>query len=243
MARILVLILLSVLVACEAPRYGYLEFDAINTSLMRALDDGDLAAADHAVRAGANLNYQGREGMTPAIWYLRLNHNVSGPVLGYILQQGGDPNQQSDAGYSMVYFAAQRANVELLEVVLDAGGDPNLPNPADHFDGFPIFNVISSSNADNLPALLTLIDHGADLRARSGTRNTPLMTAIVLAQYDLALAILVADPLTKCDVVVNEIHTVTVDGLIETRFLSAESEQVTFRERVVELISEVECQE
>ena len=245
MARFLVLLFLPILAGCDVSGYGYLEFDAVNTSLMRALVAGDLAAADRAIEAGADLNFSGRDGLTPAIWYVRLEKEVSLPVLQFMFERGAQPNLQSTAGYSMMYFAAARADVAILDAVVGAGGDPNLANPANHVTGYPIFNVIASSNMDNLPALNFLIEHGAELRVRSGSRVTPLMFAVMMAQFDLAVAIVNSEPLTRCDAIVHggQLRTVDVDALIRDGVISQESGQIPFRDSLVEIIADVECPE
>jgi len=239
--KLLLVIPLALLLMCCRSEYDFVGFDEVNTSLIRALDSGDLSEADRAIDAGADLNYAGNEGITPAIWHLRLNHGVSVEVLEYALANGANPNRQSDAGYSLMYFAAERADPELLAALVEAGGDVNLPNPSNQFDSFPIFNVLGSSNLDKLPALTFMIEQGANLRARSGGGRTPLMRAIAFGQYDLAFEIVRAEPLSRCDVRTSENGTSTVDGLINARAISPSSRQTPFRARVLELIAEVEC--
>ena len=131
--------------------------------------------------------------------------------------------------------------MEILGALVGAGGDPNLANPVNYLLGYPVFAAISSSNMDNLPALLFLIEHGANLRARSESRDTPLLFAISMAQFDLAVAILHAEPMTRCDVIVTGDYRLTVDGLIASRTISEESGQIPFRDTLVQLIAEVEC--
>ena len=117
---------------------------------------------------------------------LSLNHDQSGTapfgpdealqVVGRLLRRGAEPNRQTlyptpgpagdvrinpaPPGSSALHIAANSGSVELLEMLADAGADPNIVRK----DGHTPLSV--AVVAGDLPAVKALVARGADLSAR-----------------------------------------------------------------------------
>ncbi len=177
-------------------------------ALAEAAASGRTKEIDRLLSAGATVNFQGKEGMTALIWVL-LHQNKKG--YQYLLEKGADPNLQmtesiltSDGltdGNSATSLSAMHEDPSYLELALKYGGDPNILNPVKGTQ--PIFQCIMLLDhrrpQPRLEQLKMLIAAGADLNARNKSDLTPLMYAVRMLRYDLALVLLQAgaDPKPK----------------------------------------------
>jgi ankyrin repeat protein len=89
-----------------------------------------------------------------------------------LLKQGGDVNAAQGDGMTALHWAASSNDVELLEMLIHAGG--NL-RAATRINGYtPLFLAARSGH---VAAVKTLLQGGADPKATSVTGTTPLMLA------------------------------------------------------------------
>ena len=173
---------------------------APQVGLVSAIERADSAAAAAAVKQGADPNQMGREGVTPLLWAMGKN-TPSGVRIA--LEVGADPNliarwtprDASPRHQSAMELAAMYESPEILQILLENGGNPNLVT-TDQTKQTPIFNAILHERARNIELLLM---SGADINHRDLAMATPIEYAVTSTSYSMALLLLRkgADPTIK----------------------------------------------
>ena len=138
--------------------------------LMIACLNGNVDAIHILVNAGADPNIQGTKGTT------LIHHAVAGgcnkETLQAIINHGSNVNATAEDCLTPLMFACHEGNVEALNVLLNAGADPNM---ADSNGGTLIhLSVVRGCSKETLQ---TIIDHGADVNATDNNNLTTLMLA------------------------------------------------------------------
>ena len=149
----------SLLVAtCSPPTQVARQFTGSDTALERAIEADDPAAVDAAITAGANPNVRGAHGVTPLEFAVGTFRKRAAQAL---VRHRADPNLKDAEGDSAVTLAvaAYARDPSLLDLVLDAGGDPNTRRS----DGSPV--IVRFGNDRDLAALTMLHARGADIDA------------------------------------------------------------------------------
>jgi hypothetical protein len=169
-------------------------------ALCHAIEANDLAEMERLVKAGADVNAQGKDKMTPLLWAFPDNQL---PRFKWLLEHGANPNvvvegefntrQSISSGDSVTFMSCKSAFPGYFEAVFDNGGDPNIRHSGPlGFEHTPLFAVITRGSGDKAAKIRRLIDLGADINDR-GTGGTPVMQAVTWGgQYDLALMMLEA---------------------------------------------------
>jgi ankyrin repeat protein len=167
-------------------------------ALCHAIEGNDLAEMERLVKAGANVNAQGKDKMTPLLWAFPDNHL---PRFKWLLEHGANPNvvvegefntrQRITRGDSVTHMACDTSFPGYFEAVFDHGGDPHIRHTGPlGFHETPLFAVITGAAADKAEKIRRLIDLGADMNALSNG-ETPVMQAVTWgAQYDVAIMML-----------------------------------------------------
>ena len=169
-------------------------------ALCHAIEVNDLAEMERLVKAGADVNAQGKDKMTPLLWAFPDNHL---PRFKWLLEHGANPNvvvegefntrQTISRGDSVTHMACKTSLSGYFEAVFDNGGDPNIRHTGPlGFSQTPLFAVITRGGGDKAAKIRRLIDLGADMNDRfSG--GTPVMQAVTwFGQFKLALMMLEA---------------------------------------------------
>jgi ankyrin repeat protein len=155
---------------------------------------------ERLVKAGADINAQGKDKMTPLLWAFPDNHL---PRFKWLLEHGANPNvivegefntrQNISRGDSVTIMACKTSPPGYFEAVFDHGGDPNIRHTGPlGFSQTPLFAVITFGSGDRAAKIRRLIDLGADMNALSNG-GTPVMQAVSwFGQYELALMMLEA---------------------------------------------------
>jgi hypothetical protein len=171
--------------------------DARLTAIARAIDAGDPAAAAAAIR-GPKLDFAARERNGSTILGYAVKRALAWnappkrmPIVRLVLEAGAPVVDGVEAeGVPLVANVADNADprtVELLDMLLAHGGDPNATLP---FDPEPLVFSVNLT----LDKARVLVRHGADLKAlaKSGGREgwTPLMFAAERGDWDVALFLL-----------------------------------------------------
>jgi ankyrin repeat protein len=169
-------------------------------ALCHAIEANDLAEMERLVQAGADVNAQGRDKMTPLLWAFPDNHL---PRFKWLLEHGANPNvvvegefntrQSISRGDSVTLMVCKTSHPGYFEAVFENGGDPNMKHTGPLGCSFrPLFQVISGAAGDKKTKIKRLIELGADMNALAlGT--TPLGMAVGWGgQYDLAIMMLEA---------------------------------------------------
>jgi hypothetical protein len=167
-------------------------------ALCKAIEAKDLAEMDRLVKAGADVNAQGKGKMTPVLWAFPDDQL---PRFKWLLQHGANPNVivESDfgtkghisAGESVTHMACETDFAGYFDAVFDHGGDPNLRRTgASGRDATPLFNVITAGGGNRKEKVKRLIAAGADMNALSGGSTPPMQAASWFTQNDLVLLML-----------------------------------------------------
>jgi len=85
-----------------------------------------------------------------------------------LLAAGADPNTQDHAGWTPLHEVAQKAHVELVNLLLENGANPNVPGGDDN--ATPLHDAVSSGNAE---VVRSLVRSGADKNALDSSSKTP----------------------------------------------------------------------
>lgn len=166
-------------------------------ALCKAIEANDLAEMERLVQAGADVNAQGKDKMTPLLWAFPDNHL---PRFRWLLEHGADPNVvvESDfgtkgniyAGDSVTHMACETRFAGYFDAVFDHGGDPNLRRTGRGRDATPLSTVIFAGGRDRAGKVKRLIEAGADMNALSGGSTPPMQAAGWFKQNDLVLIML-----------------------------------------------------
>jgi ankyrin repeat protein len=148
-------------------------------ALVEAVSRSDYASADKALKAGANVNAVGSDGISPLLWMLGAAPQVK-PV-EYLLKAGANPNYRDERHKaSAMYIAAGGEHTnKLLALLLRYKGDPNMLGPRD----VPLlFTAVQQQRDDNIKLL---VGSGADVNWTDRHKDTAANQAIDYARFDL----------------------------------------------------------
>jgi uncharacterized protein len=88
---------------------------------------GQPLAVKALIAAGANVNAAAKNGLkVQALHAAVAGRNLE--IVKAVLEAGGDPNAQQQAGFRPIHEAGANANRKLAELLLAHGADPSLPN-------------------------------------------------------------------------------------------------------------------
>jgi len=158
--------------------------------LLEAAEDGDAAAMQAAVNAGADVNAVGQDGLLPLYWVMA-QESLKGTQ--WLLAHGADPNRYSamPANWrakrqSPLSLAVRLEQPQYLDALLEHGGDPN-QTPYESGRSL-IFNTIVPRRPENTKIL---IEHGADVNFQlEDFGNTPFYKSITARMYDISVILL-----------------------------------------------------
>jgi ankyrin repeat protein len=193
-------------------------------ALAEAAANGQVDKIKQLLAEGADLNVQGKEGMTVLFWAL-VNENKKG--FQSLLEAGANPNVQMANGDSAMSYAAMHEDTWYLETVLKHGGNPNLVDPTT--GETPIYESIRRLRAKHVRML---IGAGANLNFQNKDGYTPVVTAANGNQYDLVYAMLEAG----ADPGVKDRWGFTVLYPIRDNRISSKSELFKWRAKVIEFL-------
>ncbi|UXK08876.1 hypothetical protein N5094_01105 [Shewanella putrefaciens] len=164
----------------HAPEEFFNEPNVIELALA-ALNNNE-KKVEELMQQGIDINYQGKDGMTPLLWVLG-QQNKQG--FNLLLRLGADPNMPVDTGGSVMTFAAGADDPVYLQMALANGGDPNYFHRSRKHS--LIFDTISPGRIEHIKLL---VKHGADINATDALGDVPIMTAASLNQYDIVYFLL-----------------------------------------------------
>jgi uncharacterized protein len=155
--------------------------DAHVVKLIEAVTRGNYAEADKQIKAGADVNYIGTEGISPLLWTIFVWHEETHELKGveYLLKACADPNYRDAKDHnSAMYFAAGTDTPTLLELLLKYKGDPNLLGPFNE----PLLHVaVGQRRKENIELLLK---YGANINVRRDG-STAAQESARLGRFDL----------------------------------------------------------
>jgi hypothetical protein len=172
-------------------------------ALCRAIEANDLFEMERLVKAGADVNAQGKGKMTPLLWAYPDNRL---PRFKWLLEHGANPNVVVESDFSSHGFLSPGDSVTLIvcwtsfpgyfDAVFDHGGDPNHPYSGKASFKCPplmaVVNALGQEPEEKLKQVKRLIALGADMNSLY-PHVTPAMRAVGWpGQFDLALLMLEA---------------------------------------------------
>jgi len=169
---------------------------------LRDANGYDIALIKLLLERGADINIQDKRGNTALFWCVGKYGDGQREVFDLLMQKGATmDNRKNSAGYSLADFAVSGGNVgilkeliskgakldiqksvsraallgskEMLEHILNAGGDPNADRRS---DTPPLIDCFLARNGTEKARLL--LDRGANVNARNKEGRTALLTAI-----------------------------------------------------------------
>lgn len=163
--------------------------------LARAAVAGDLEEMDTSITAGADVNYQGLQKMTPLAWAMFAESKTGFEKL---IQLGADPFLQDDKTRTVAAITTGMDDPDYLEILLKNGTDPN--HPEGHQQLPIIFEAITHGR---WPQFELLLEYCADLHwttkppsneslgtQAASPRNYDFLLRILDEEYDYRLLVL-----------------------------------------------------
>jgi len=152
------------------------------------MDDPD--GIERALLAGGDPNTPGKHGVTPLQFAVSKKKKRA---IVYLLGKGSNPNARADDGETAVTLAAQIAypnisvehpidgesNLDILIMLVKAGGDPNTRFPDDD----PVLLWLVSQK--NLAGIREISRLGADLNILSREKNYAIIEAALAGYWDV----------------------------------------------------------
>lgn len=149
-------------------------------ALAEAAGEGNVEEVEELVAQGVDVNSKGTSNVTPLFWAM---HNING--FKKLLELGADPNVIFDDGGSVIHWAVRVEDEKFLEEALKHGGNPNLV--AGPLNETPLFRAATPEGKSKASIMLNA---GADINAQRVYRDTPIMIAARLGQFDLVYELL-----------------------------------------------------
>ena len=152
------------------------------TALHWAAHWDDVAMADRLLRAGAQVNVANEYGVTPL--FLACSDGGAAMV-GRLLKAGANPNVALPNGETPLMTAARTGKVEAVKALLARGADVQAKETIKGQTGL-MWAIAERHGA----VAATLVEHGADVKARSANGATPLLFAARAGDRELARLLL-----------------------------------------------------
>lgn len=164
----------------------------LHRELAAAAAGGDLPGIDRALKAGAEINYQGANGFTP-LWWAAWDKNLRG--FSHLLERGADPNIVPAQGRPVMNMIAEEIwPTAFLKAALAHGGNPNLAAK----NGRHVLSVaMQQGTREHMDLLLAA---GASVNQLPGeSEGGPIFAAVMGGRFDYVLLLLEkgADPAAK----------------------------------------------
>lgn len=196
--------------------------DPLVATLVIAVSQGDFADADKALKAGANVNSIGVEGLTPLLWIMGTTLNVG--KIEYLLKAGANPNYRDERSLiSPRYLAAGGNRPDILELLLKNNGNPNLTGPRSET---LLMLAVTQSRDKNIDLLLK---YGADINQTVRNRETAANKAVSSGRYDLVIRFLESG-------LTHDLQYLARD--VEIRQVPVDSDAQRWKDKVIEMLKE-----
>lgn len=168
------------------------------TPLHFAAREGELAAAEALLAAGAKLDATAADGKTALNLAIYNGHYN---LAGFLIDRGADVNLPDAEGFTPLFWAVDRRNMEwnpgfpwiqtadpmpLIRQLLDAGAEPDpyidgTPVSRRNFGGSPRIRfatpLMRAAYSGDIELVRLLVDYGADPLVRNSDNETPLLAA------------------------------------------------------------------
>jgi cytohesin len=145
----------------------------IDVALFAAAEKGDLASARALVKQGADVHARGTM-VGGTMYYTVLFSAVAHPeFVRYLLDQGLDPHQVTEYGFTALHAAARDGAPESIKLLAERGLDPN----ARAKGGQIPLNEALNNGSDRPACVAMLLQVGADPNGQKAADESPLQRA------------------------------------------------------------------
>ena len=101
-----------------------------------------------------------------------------------LLNKGLDINQKDKYGCTLLHYACQNSDLEIIEYLLQKGANIEIKNS--YFTCYPIFEAITSTNTSNpIKTIELLLQYNVDINKTDAFGNTLLHYAVDLGNIPL----------------------------------------------------------
>lgn len=129
--------------------------DDLGGEMIAAVQKGKLSRTQQLLAAGASLDYEGMQGNDGKMLFVAMS-NGHEDLIKFFIGLGQDPNSTFNGGWSPIAMFVGKP--EMLEYLLEHGGDANSTGELYEFNQLPILSAI---NSNDLESLNILIKYGA----------------------------------------------------------------------------------
>ena len=148
--------------------------DAIGSCLVYAIYHSPLLFIRTLLEIGADPNAPADDGFPPLIAALTCTRDVPGAkrrtdvdeIVRLLLSYGSDPNQRGINDYTPLHMAVAERNARAVQILLDAGADPELRTRIDDYET-PL-EMAQAAGLDEIAAVLARKGQPVRQRLRSG---------------------------------------------------------------------------
>jgi ankyrin repeat protein len=146
------------------------------TALHWAAYQDDLETVELLIDAGANLDAANDYGVTPLALACT---NRSVPIIRMLLDAGANPNAAQSTGETVLMTCARTGNLAAVSLLLRRGADPN--GRETRWEQTALMWALGSGHSQ---VAWTLVEHGAQIKARSRGGFMPLLFAVQQGDLD-----------------------------------------------------------
>lgn len=144
------------------------------------------------------VNDKDGDGRTPLIWAVSLGQDeIASMILKAFKQDkipGFEIDEQDNAGWSALHVAASKADLALVQVLVETGADVNLKT---NTGVTPLHLAVSHDDSE---VVRYLISHNANVRTKDKLERTALQRAAAAGFHDMVALLINADaPLNATD--------------------------------------------
>lgn len=157
-------------------------------ALSQAACAGDAAAVTRLVRAGADPNGLGLDGVVPLFWAIDCKNLVG---IEALLRAGADPNYRIPGRFTPVYQATTHRNSEILKLLLEHGGNPNTRFGDSDAMGKPAYvEAIFLGSEGHWDNYYLLLDNGLDIYQGDMPGGTVAVELVYAGEYEKVIELL-----------------------------------------------------
>lgn len=172
---------------------------ATKTALMRAVEEGNVAALEALLSKDAKVNARDKHGET-ALMYAAHDGHIE--IVRRLLSNGADVNVRSYNGSTALMQAAGEGHIEVVGILLANGADINANNDVRKWvkmdwnyrvlgetlhGGTALMRAVYMGHIE---VVRVLLGHDADVNARDKNGNTSLICAVISGQTEAARVLL-----------------------------------------------------
>ena len=160
------------------------ELDAATLAMQVAIDDGDYAALQSALQAGATVSALDETGRPMIARAARQGRTW---LVSLLLESGADIDEPDPIGYTPLMEAAREGQADTVDMLLNEGADPEHRAQPRGLSFTPLFLAAIGGNADVLDRL---ISEGVNLDALDSMQSPAALWALFESQPQACLALL-----------------------------------------------------